>query len=214
MHSTEKQVYYEVNNSYSTFHSLNKQTQHVWLAFHGLGYLSRYFIQYFRNLPENDYIICPQAPSKYYQGKDFKYVGASWLTKENTQPEMQNLIRYINAIEKNEIPIDIPIKLFGYSQGVSIAMRWLASGKKNVSHLIVHSGSIPKELKASDFEAYPNLRVDLIYGTKDEYLTEEKLAYQHHKAKELFGNRVHVHAFDGVHEVNSNLFVKLAKNEL
>lgn len=210
MMSTEKQVYYEVNNSYSTIHQLNDQTTCVWMAFHGLGYLSRYFIKYFRKIPKNQYVICPQAPSKYYQGNDFKYVGASWLTKENTQLEMRNLINYLDAIELNEIPPHLPMKILGYSQGVSVAMRWLASGKKNVTHLIIHSGSIPVELKASDFEDYPNLKIDLVYGTKDEYLTEEKLTNQLAKAKELFGNRVHVHAFDGVHEVNSDIISKLA----
>jgi len=211
MMSTEKQVYYEVNNSYSSLHSLTDETKCVWFAFHGLGYLSRYFIRYFRNLPDNEYIICPQAPSKYYQGNDFKYVGASWLTKENTELEMQNLVHYLDAIELQEIPPHLPVKILGYSQGVSVAMRWMASSKKKVSQLIIHSGSIPVELKANDFKDYPKLRVDLIYGKKDEYLTEEKLAYQLDKAHELFGNRVHVHAFDGVHEVNSDLIEELSK---
>ncbi len=210
MKSTEKEVYYEVNNSYTTYHHLNEDTSCAWLAFHGLGYLSRYFIRYFRNIPKNQYVICPQAPSKYYQGNDFKYVGASWLTKENTQVEMQNLIRYIDAIELAEIPTNLPIKLFGYSQGVSVAMRWLASEKKNVSHLIIHSGSIPVELKATDFYEYPNLKVDLIYGIKDEYLTQEKLTNQLAKAKELFGERVQIHSFDGIHEVNTKIIEELA----
>lgn len=81
------------------------------------------------------------------------------------------MLRYINAIELTEIPPYLPIKLFGCSQGVSVAMRWLTSGKKNVMHLIIHSGSIPVELKASDFIDYPNLKVDLIYGIKNQYLT-------------------------------------------
>ena len=34
--------------------------------------------------PTENYIICPQAPSKFYLGEDFKHVGACWLTKEDT----------------------------------------------------------------------------------------------------------------------------------
>lgn len=209
MNSTEKEVTYQHKATYTTINELTEKTTHVIFAFHGLGYLSRYFARYFREIPKNFYIICPQATSKYYQGNDFKYVGASWLTKENTMFEMNNLIQFLDAIEEKEIPRNLPIKLVGYSQGVSIAMRWMANKKRNVDQLIIHSGSIPVELSPKDFSMYKNIQVDLVYGTKDEYLTSEKLANQLKKANELFGSKISIHSFEGIHEVNAQLVKEL-----
>ena len=86
MASAEKTVTYQSKNIYMTLNTLTPKTKNVWLAFHGIGYLSKYFARYFDVLdPEENYIIVPQAPSKYYLGNDYKYVGASWLTKEQTK---------------------------------------------------------------------------------------------------------------------------------
>ncbi|HBY66843.1 MAG TPA: esterase, partial [Flavobacteriaceae bacterium] len=92
--ANEKEVSYTSTNTYTTVNTLTPKTKNIWIAFHGLGYLSRYFAKYFKHLnPEENYIIIPQAPSKYYQGSNFKHVGASWLTKENTVAETKNVLK-------------------------------------------------------------------------------------------------------------------------
>ena len=63
----EKEITYTTRNSYSTLNTLTEHTKTVWLVFHGMGYLSRYFLRYFKTLnTRENYIIAPQAPSKYY----------------------------------------------------------------------------------------------------------------------------------------------------
>lgn len=123
MKTEEKHVFYRATNTYSTLNALSGQTQNVWMAFHGLGFLSRYFLTHFKTLmPEENYLIAPQAPSKYYQKKDFRYVGASWLTKENTLKETENVLRYVDAVYTKEGPF--PSKkliFFGFSQGFRYA---------------------------------------------------------------------------------------------
>jgi len=150
----EKKVIYTSSNTYSTLNILTKSTKNIWLVFHGLGYLSNYFIRYFSHIdPEENYIIAPQAPSKYYQGTNFKHVGASWLTKENTIEETKNVLSYVDEVFKKEAVGKIPnLIILGYSQGVSIATRWVASRKIDCSHLVLHSGGIPTELTPEDFK--------------------------------------------------------------
>lgn len=94
-------------------------------------------MKYFNGLnTEENYIIVPQAPSKYYLKNEYKYVGASWLTKENTATEVKNVLNYIDAVlEAENLPEDVNLILFGFSQGVSIASRWLASKKQIASWL-------------------------------------------------------------------------------
>ncbi len=215
MNLSEKEVSYQSTNNYSTANSLTNTTENIWITFHGMGYLSRYFINYFDVLDtKKNYIIAPQAPSKYYQGKGFKYVGASWLTKENTLPETQNILNYTAAVATNEKLADNPNKLivFGFSQGVSIALRWVAASQITCKAIVIHSGGIPKELTADRFSFLPETTpVYLIYGTEDEYLTEERIRTEKELAQNLFGSRLKILPFEGKHIVNKDLIHKISQ---
>ncbi len=209
----DKNVEYSATNTYSTLNTFTSKTKNVWLVFHGMGYLSRYFITYFSELnAEENFIIAPQAPSKYYQDKNFKRVGASWLTKENTQMETENVLKYVDAVFSIEKPETMPrFLVLGYSQGVSIATRWLASRNLQCDELILHSGAIPKELTANDFEYLtPNCNITYLYGNNDEYINEARKTEQQIKGSELFGQHLKIKVFNGTHEVNRDFLMDLA----
>lgn len=205
MQSTQKEIFYTTTKPYSTLNKLTEKTKNVWFVCHGIGYLSKYFIKYFKNLnTEENYIIAPQAPSLYYQ-KGFKHVGASWLTKENTLTETENIMSYFDAVLAEEkIPNHINLIVLGYSQGVSVATRYIKNRHLQCAQLVLHSGGIPKELVANDFK-HLKAKVSLIYGTKDEYLNEERIAYETSRAYELFGKDVNIIPFNGKHVVNVDI---------
>lgn len=209
MNSEEKEITYKTGNSYSTLNALTEHTKNVWFVCHGMGYLSRYFLRYFKHLnAEDNYFIAPQAPSKYYiQPK--MHVGANWLTRDNTENGMQNILNYFDAVFAAEnIPEDVNFIILGYSQGVSVAMRYLAKRQLQCSQLVLHSGGIPKELTKKDFEyldeipACAGMKVKLIYGTEDEYLDAERIVQERQRAEELFGEKLTILPFEGKHVVN------------
>jgi len=146
MGSIEKQNTYSITNTYSTLNAVGTQTKNIWFAFHGIGYLSRYFINFFDELdPNENYIIAPQAQSKYYLNGQYKHVGASWLTKENTANEIENVLNYIDSVfEEEKLPHDVNLIVFGFSQGVSIAARWVAKRKITCNQLVLYAGGIRK----------------------------------------------------------------------
>ncbi len=208
----KKNISYSTINSYHTQGELTENTETVWLVFHGLGYLSKYFLRYFSELPASNFVICPQAPSKYYQGTNFKHVGASWLTKVDTETETINVLNYIDAVFNKEVTTT-PKKLIilGYSQGVSIATRWVASRKIQCYHLVLHSGGIPVELKKVDFDYMDkNTQVTYLYGDKDPYITEARKTEEQLKGTNLFGEKLESIVFKGVHEVNKNYINSLS----
>lgn len=211
MNSVEKEISYKTTNSYSTLNTLTQKTKYVWFVCHGLGYLSRYFLKYFKELDTDDnYFIAPQAQSKYYIQPAFKHVGASWLTKENTLKETENVMRYFDAVLAAEmIPEDKHLIFLGYSQGVSVAMRYVATRQLQCDQLVLMSGGIPKELTASDFKFLNNATITMIYGTDDEYLNDERIQYEKKRIYELFGNNVNIMPFNGKHIVNVNLISHL-----
>ena len=206
MNLEDKEISYTTTNSYTTLNSLTDKTKTIWFVCHGMGYLSRYFLRYFEGLdPSENYIIAPQAQSKYYIPPKFKHVGASWLTKENTLKETENVMRNFDAIlDAEKIPKTINLIVLGYSQGVSVAMRYVAKRKLQCAQLVLHSGGIPKELKPEDFN-FLKAKVKMIYGTQDEYLTEERIASETLRAQALFDKSLQIIPFEGKHIVNVDL---------
>ncbi|MRT16020.1 esterase [Vitellibacter sp. q18] len=214
--SVQKEVNYTATNTYHIQNRLTENTKNIWMVFHGMGYLSKYFINYFSDLNEaENFIIAPQAPSKYYQDKTFKHVGASWLTRENTQEEIQNVLRYIDAVYKAEVgegSLGKQLIVLGFSQGVSIAARWVASRQISCDKMILHSGGIPNELQPADFE-FLNKETSVIYlyGNNDQYVTEARETEERLRASQLFQNRLEVRVFEGKHEMNRNFLREIAQ---
>ena len=215
--ASEKSVIYLSSNTYSVLNNYTTKTKNVWIVFHGLGYLSKYFINYFSKInPEENFVIAPQAPSKYYQGKDFKHVGASWLTKENTFEETKNVLSYVDQVYKTEINSTPPnLIILGYSQGVSIATRWVAARKINCNHLILHSGGIPVELEPEDFSHLKKTsKVSYTYGNKDPYINDVRIIQETLKGNRLFGKYLKIEVFEGIHEINSDFIMRTSKENI
>lgn len=210
--SSEKSVSYQIKNTYSTLNEFTPKTKNVWLVFHGIGYLSRYFLKYFCHLDENEnYVIAPQAHSKYYLNGEYRHVGASWLTRENLEEGIENILNYLDAVYEAEKLAEVEnLNIFGYSQGVSVATRFVARRKINCKNLIMHSGKVPEELKTKDFEFLKDTHFSFIYGAKDEYLKSGIVKVMKERLKELFPKHLQILTFDGGHEVNTKMISKFA----
>lgn len=204
---------YTSQNTYSTLNALTSKTKNVWFVFHGIGYLSRYFIKHFECLnAQENFIVAPQAPSKYYLKNEYRYVGASWLTKESTSMEIENVMDYADAVLKAEkIPSSTNLILFGFSQGVSIVTRWVAKRKIKCAGLMLYAGSIPEELKEKDFSHldYEGIQIRSIYGETDEYINADRLQSEKLKMQHLFKGNAEIITFQGGHELKSTLIKDL-----
>ena len=210
--SREKQVSYQITNTYSVLNRFTEKTKNVWLVCHGIGYLSRYFIRHFNHLDvDENYIIAPQAQSKYYLKSDYRHVGASWLTRENLEAEIDNVLNYLDEVFIEENLAEVPnLIVLGYSQGVSVATRYLAQRKINCAQLILHSGKVPAELTAKDFAFLKDTKVTYLYGTKDEYLKKGIIEVEETRLKSLFPYNFEIQTYDGGHEFNTDIIEKLS----
>ena len=208
--STEKQLSYQITNTYSVLNNFTEKTKTVWLVFHGIGYLSRYFLRHFYHLnTEENYIIAPQAQSKYYLKNEYKHVGASWLTKERTEAETENVLNYLDEVYIAEDLKNAPrLIILGYSQGVSVATRWIAKRKINCDVLIMHSGKVPAELQREDFQFLKNTNFTFIYGTEDEYLKNGIIKVEEKRLKELFPDNFEIKRYNGGHEINTQIIAE------
>jgi predicted esterase len=205
----EKEVSYNISNSYSTLNEITSETKNIWFVCHGLGFLSRYFIQYFNSLnPKENYIIAPQAQSKQYLNGKFTHVGASWLTKENTSFEIENVLNYLDSVyESEKITREYKFNILGYSQGVSVVTRWISIRKIYCDNLYLYAGKVPREFEEQNFKHIENIK--FILGNKDEYVTEELFKKEKKYLKSIFKERITFINFEGKHEVKKNVIEKL-----
>ncbi|RKR12917.1 putative esterase [Maribacter vaceletii] len=214
MSNQEKKVSYTTTNTYETLNSLTTKTKNIWIVLHGIGYLSRYFIKHFDSLPpEENYIIAPQAPSKYYLNNKYRRVGTSWLTKENTTLETQNVLNYLNKVYQQEnITDQHKVIILGYSQGVSIASRWVCYSKIQCNHLVLYGGIIPKELTKEKFSNLINNKTKITFfiGDKDEYITEAKRVLEEKRIQLLLDGKANIIVYDGEHAIKKEIIESLA----
>ncbi|WP_349663613.1 esterase [Cellulophaga lytica] len=215
MQPTEKEVTYTTTNSYATLNSLTKDTKNIWLVCHGIGYLSRYFLRYFNELnSKENYIIAPQAPSKYYLNNKYTHIGASWLTRENTVTETKNVIAYLNKVYLAEnIPEHCNFIVLGYSQGVSVVTRWLAQEKIECSHIVLYAGTMPNELSKTDFTYLNNNKTKTTYivGDEDAFFDEDRKKAEKIRIKNIIDPNTNFITFKGAHEVKKEIINSLVE---
>lgn len=210
----EKEATYQVSNSYTTLNQQGPNTEQVWFACHGLGYLSRYFIRHFTALdPSKHFIIAPQASSKYYLDEKYKRVGASWLTKENTKPEIQNVLNYFDEIKTKEALKDNELNILGFSQGVSVALRWVVQRKIICNKLIIYAGRIPVEINVSDVDFLLQAKTQIyhVYGTQDPYLKYLSISDERKRLDQLFKGTVNYLTFEGGHSINQAILEQISE---
>ena len=209
----EKTITYSTKKTYHTLGELSSETKSIWVVIHGYGQLSEYFIRNFEGLNLKDnYIISPQAPAKFYMNNDFSRVGASWLTKENLTQEIENNIRYLDnlfAVECKEVTKP-SINLLGFSQGVSMAIRWAAKSKIQFKKLVIWAGTLPKELGVDAFsylEKEPD--VFIVIGDKDVFFNgTDRLESEVEKINKMFSNVTFIE-YDGGHKIDKKIIKEL-----
>ena len=120
----------------------------------------------------------------------------------------------MNAIYLAEkIPNRLNFNVLGFSQGVSVAMRWIARCKIQCAQLVIYAGSIPTELTKTDFDFidHEKTKVINIVGTQDEYLTEQRMKQEHEKMQLLFGKNYSFRTFEGRHELSRKVLTELTR---
>ncbi len=202
----QKEITYLSTNTYHTLGVITSKTENIWIAFHGYGELSDKFSNHFRKVDlEKNYIIILQAPSKFYLKTDFKNIGASWLTRENHDIEIKNTLIYVDNVIQLELKNhSIPINTLGFSQGVSIMMRWLSYSKQSPKKVIIWAGILPTELSKNGYDSLYNSKIVTVVGDQDHFVTPEILEDQIVKSKEIFINHS-VMIYKGVHRIKRKL---------
>lgn len=166
---------------------VSEKTSEIWFVLHGYGQLATFFSKKFNAVAaRNCVIIAPEGLSRFYledvqqraQGKPSR-IGASWMTREDRQTDIENYLSYLNSVYREVVPAAFKgkISVLGFSQGAATATRWVMSEVIDFHRLILWAGVFPDDL---DFEAaravLATKKTVMVRGTEDPFITDERLA--------------------------------------
>ena len=188
------------------YFTIGRGEREVWFVLHGYGQLAARFLRHFEAIDDGSrLIVAPEGLSRFYltENPAERRVGASWMTKEERLAEIEDYVRYLEAVH-DELPKTTKVTLLGFSQGSATACRWLTMGKSRFDHLIVWGGEVPP-----DVELPRTVRLSLVYGSRDEYFTPKVVAATEARLSKE-GIRYALVPFDGGHEIDAAVLKRLA----
>ena len=154
------------------------ETKQVWMVGHGYGYLATLFINKFSELNVKDnFVIVPEGLHRYYLNGFNGKVGASWMTKEDREHDIEDYCNYLDKVYHQFIsPLNknVIVNIFGFSQGGATMCRWAAQTKFKINNLIVWGSNVPSDMKwEDDPEKLKNVNWFYVCASDDEFLSPQ-----------------------------------------
>ncbi|HEY2804962.1 MAG TPA: hypothetical protein VGI92_03800, partial [Gemmatimonadales bacterium] len=186
---------------------------------HGFGQLTAYFIRNFASLNDGSrLIVAPEALNRFYldnttyHGSPQARVGATWMTREDRQAEIDDYVNYLDLLH-HQIAAQLGgakprTVVLGFSQGVATACRWLARGTSRADTLVLWAGPMPIELDAAASAPLRPMRIIRVLGRKDQIGSPEAIRAEdaRYAAMNITAELVQ---FDGGHEIDEAALLAL-----
>lgn len=197
------------------YHTLGDQkSPHLLFVLHGYGQLAEYFKKNFESLLSMGYyIVAPEGTHRFYLEGSSGRVGASWMTKELREQDIEENKQYLESLldtllEKHNYE---SISILGFSQGGPTAARWFTFSKHKMSRLILWACVFPEDV-LPDFEhdKYKETSKYFVLGKEDEYFNEEQSQLANNFYSKHNFNVIH---FDGFHKIDSKILHLLFDSE-
>jgi predicted esterase len=191
----------------------------VWFACHGYGQLAARFLEKLRVLDDGRrYLVAPEGLSRFYlsESPTERRVGATWMTREDRLAEIDDYVRYLDAVYVDVFgSLDrarVKVHALGFSQGTSTVSRWAAMGKARIDRLTLWGGEFPPDLDLtvdSIADRLRGVRLALVYGRSDEYITPKVVSGILERLRQ-HGIPYEEIPFEGGHELNEAVLRNLA----
>lgn len=178
----------------------------IWLLLHGYGQLARDFLASCHILASPDrLLVAPEGLSRFYGKGFFEAPGASWMTREARLAEINDYVRYLDAVlEDLGSPADVTI--LGFSQGAATASRWAALGSVKPQRLICWAGDVAHDIQPQALRGIP---VTIVLGEQDRLLTAERQAEALGRLDEM-GLSYSVERFEGGHRMDDETLRRIS----
>ena len=206
---------------YALLGSLEARLSEVWFVCHGHGQLAARFLSRFLPLESPERLfIAPEALSRYYLSPPEvgphppgTPVGASWMTSEDRDAEMNDYVGYLDLLHDEIFSVvdrsKVRLWALGFSQGVATVARWVARGKVEPQRVVLCSGMLPPELDRAAAQRLALYRpLTLTYGDDDEFAGTDRVLTEEAKLARL-GIPYEIMRFKGGHTITPELLQRL-----
>ena len=190
---------------YYTLGEPTMDTKTFWICCHGYGQLAKRFVHKFDQLDLKDnFVVAPEGLNRFYWSRNPSTVGSTWMTSEDRLDEIKDYSNYLTTIYEyyySQLPENVCINLFGFSQGVATVYRWMMEKFLPFDNLIMWGGHLPEDLDYSPYYDYfADRRLLFYYGDEDEFLTPERLEW-HDKIITEKGLNIEKVPYQGKHKI-------------
>lgn len=185
----------------------------AWLILHGYAMLARGMMHWFRGAERADRImVAPEGLSRFYVERDAGYrtVGASWTTREDLAHELEDQHAFLERVVAELVPSPLPLHVHGFSQGVSVATRWVANTARPIQRLVCWAGAIPADVPVDGLtRQLIDEPLHLVVGDADTRVLPAQVEADEHRLRDA-GVPVELHRFAGGHTVDRGLLARFA----
>jgi predicted esterase len=197
----------------------------LWIVCHGYGQLASSFIRHFEPIADpSRLIVAPEALSRFYvdwlpgasRPSDMpmseRKVGASWMTSEDRQSELDDQAAYLGALHTHVLGLldreQVAVHVLGFSQGVATAARWIARRRLTIERLVLWAGAIPTDLSTSELSMSARRGLTIVYGTRDRFAGADRIAAEERRLV-TDGATFVLERFDGGHRMDDDTLRRL-----
>lgn len=195
----------DVSRSARVYSLGGEAAREAWVVLHGYGQLAARFLARLGGLATPArLVVAPEALSRFYLDAGTGRVGASWMTKEDREREIEGYLAYLDTVREELLP-GLPLTVLGFSQGVATASRWAAASRPSPVRLVCWGGLVPEEIAAARLA---QTRLTYVVGEKEEWAPAPAVEAQAASFRSG-GVTADVVGFDGGHEIRSDVVARL-----
>ena len=183
------------------------EARYLLICLHGYGQLPAFFGRKFEAIDQDYFVVIPEGLHRFYLEGSSGRVGASWMTKEARDQDIQDNMDFLNQL------LDLftgkksfqKIILFGFSQGGATAARFYYQQQK-IDHLVLWASVFPPDLHIEDeINGQPNKNY-FVLGLQDQYFNE----IEQKKAIDFYRNmNFYIVQYTGNHTIETSILNNL-----
>jgi predicted esterase len=159
-----------------------REAGEVWFVLHGYSQLAAGFLRWFQPaIRPGRLVVAPEALSRaYFEERGARRVGASWMTREDRDAEIEDYVRYLDQVADEVmgiLPARARLEVHGFSQGCATACRWAALGRHPASRLVLWGGTVPPDLDLDRLRTgLGGAPLVVAVGTRDRFVSADQVA--------------------------------------
>jgi len=191
----------------------NEHTKNIWIIFHGYGQLVKDFYEKFSAIDhQKNLLIFPQALSKFYLKGVDKNIGASWMTSQERELDIDNYITYLDQIYLQEslgTNNRIKLNILGFSQGGHTASRWIYRSGLAYDRLILWGSGLAQEINRHIVQSSFNKGQQyFVVGDQDRFIDQSALDAAQKRYASI-GFKYELVQYQGIHDIYSEVLKDL-----